>query len=436
MPVTAIVGAQWGDEGKGRIVDYLAQHADLVLRFQGGDNAGHTVVNDLGTFKLHLVPSGIFRERTLCVVGAGCAVNLDALLTELSEVEAAGVNVSQLVIARRATLVLPMLHPKLDELYEKMRSVERRIGTTKKGIGPTYTDDVARRGLRVEHLLHLDVFEQRVLALLERYNPLFIEHGKDPVELADVMAAAERWLDQLGDRIVDTIPLLQRAVDNELRIMLEGQLGVMRDLRWGIYPFVTSSHTMAAGGLVGSGLPANTVIETIGVVKTYSTAVGTGFSPVELHDEFGEKLRDIGHEYGATTGRPRRCGWFDGVAIRYAAWLNGFSGLAMTKLDVLDTFETLKICVAYEIDGVCTTEMPDAIDLERAIPIYEEWEGWMIPTKHCRSWDDLPENAKAYLLRLSELAGTPISFVSVGPKRPQMFPVTPEELFEGDAAAK
>lgn len=421
MSVTAVVGAQWGDEGKGRIIDYLAQQADVVIRFQGGDNAGHTVINEHGKHALHLIPSGIFNPATCNIIGTGCVVNPQALLEEMASLEAAGVSLDNLWISARAQMVMPY-HRQLDVLEEVARGKDT-IGTTKRGIGPAYADKAARSGLRIGDLLQPEWLEGRLDNALTTVNRKIEILGGEPVDGQALFGLLMEFREKLGDRIVDTVPMTKAAIDAGQSILLEGQLGVMRDLDWGIYPYVTSSNPTASFAPSGAGLPARAVDQVIGVVKAYSTAVGDGPFPVELHDADGEKLRAVGQEFGATTGRPRRCGWFDGVAIRYAAWLNGMTGIAITKLDVLDSFETLKICTGYRLpDGsVVTDSMPDTPVLNEVTPVYEEWPGWMESTEDCRSWDDLPKAARAYIHRLAELAGVKVDYVSVGPEREQMF---------------
>ncbi len=423
MPVTAVVGAQWGDEGKGRIIDYLAQEADVVIRFQGGDNAGHTVINEFGKHALHLIPSGIFNPHTQNIIGSGCVVNPQALLDEMASLEQAGVSLDNLWLSTRAQMLMPY-HRTLDVLEEAARGKDT-IGTTKRGIGPAYADKAARSGLRIGDLLHDEWLESRLDAALQGVNRKIAVLGGEAVDGGEIYRICLQYREQLGPRIVDTVPLVRHALESDMRLLLEGQLGVMRDLDWGIYPFVTSSNPTASYAAAGAGLPARAIDRVIGVVKAYSTAVGDGPFPVELQDEDGERLRKLGEEFGATTGRPRRCGWFDGVAIGYAAWLNGMTGLAITKLDVLDSFANLKICVGYRmLDGtVITDSMPDTPDLLHATPVYEEWEGWQASTADCRRWDDLPKPARAYLHRIGELAGTKIDFVSVGAERDQMFAI-------------
>jgi adenylosuccinate synthase len=423
MTVTAIVGAQWGDEGKGRIIDYLAQNADVVIRFQGGDNAGHTVINEYGKHALHLIPSGIFNPDTQNIIGTGCVVNPQALMEEMAGLEDAGVSLDNLWISTRAQLVMPY-HRMLDELEEAARGSDT-IGTTKRGIGPAYADKAARSGLRLGDLLQPDWLESRLDNALRTTNRKIEVLGGEPVDGKELYALLMDYREKLAYRIVDTVPMTRSAIENKSDILLEGQLGVMRDLDWGIYPYVTSSNPTAAFATSGAGLPTGAIDLVVGVVKAYSTAVGEGPFPTELFDADGDKLRDVGGEYGATTGRPRRCGWFDGVAINYAAWLNGMTGLAITKLDILDKFELIKICTGYRMpDGsVISDSMPDTPLLYEVTPIYEEWQGWNTSTEQCRSWDDLPEQARAYINRLSELAGIDVAYVSVGPERDQMFAV-------------
>ncbi len=419
MSVTAIVGAQWGDEGKGRVVDYLAQSADMVIRFQGGDNAGHTVVNDFGTFKLHLVPSGIFNPKTVNIIGTGAVVNPQSLLDEMAGVAQAGVSTENLFISNRAQMVMPY-HQILDGLQESARA-EKKIGTTKRGIGPAYADKGARRGLRLGDLLHPDWLKERLRPALENANREITHFGGEPLSLNVLFEECMAWRDALGHRIVDVLPMVRDAYRSEKSILLEGQLGVMRDLDWGIYPYVTSSNPTASFAPSGAGLPPNSINQVYGVVKAYSTAVGEGPFPTELFDENGTFLREKGNEYGATTGRPRRCGWFDGVAIGFAGYLNGFTGLAITKLDVLDGMKELKICTHYRLpDGTLIDYVPDTATLETVEPIFETHPGWDEPTTDVRRWDDLPENAKSYLKRIETLAGTPLAFVSVGAEREAM----------------
>lgn len=419
MPVTAVVGAQWGDEGKGRIVDYLGQRADLVVRYQGGDNAGHTVVNDYGKFALHLVPSGIFNPDTVCLIGAGAVVNFDTLLGEMEALAASDVDVSNLFIDRRAHVILPV-HRMLDGAEEASRKKGWEVGTTKRGIGPTYSDKAARQGIRVGDILDPERLRTRLEMLVPRKNRDLTFFGLPEVTVDELMALCAGWREKLGDRIIDALPLVRDAVRSGKRVVLEGQLGVMRDLDWGIYPYTTSSSPTAGGACVGAGMPPSAIDDVLGIVKVYSTSVGGGPFPTELTDETGEKLRKIGEEFGATTGRPRRCGWFDGVAIAYAGWINGFTGIAVTKLDILDHFESLKICVGYRLGDKILDYVPDTAGQEQVEPIYETWDGWLSDTSKARSWDELPAKAQAYINRIAELAGVPVRFISVGPERDQI----------------
>jgi len=413
--VTAVVGAQWGDEGKGKITDYLAQQADVVIRFQGGSNAGHTVVNEHGTFKLHLVPSGIFNPNALCVVGPGTVVDLPGLVEEIEMLEGRAISTANLRVSDRAHLVLPY-HIALDRLDERERG-RQKLGTTGRGVGPAYADKVARHGIQVHEVRDERRFRERVAHELLTKNAILERFGDaplDPREVADqVLAAAAR----LGDRIVDTLPIVEDAVARDARILLEGQLGAMRDLDWGIYPYVTSSNPLAGGAAVGAGIPPRYITRVIGVVKAYSTAVGEGPFPTELTGRAAHELRERAQEYGATTGRPRRVGWFDAVASHHAHRLNAFTEIAVTKLDMLGTYDRIPFCVAYEIDGKATTDMPPTSILERAKPRYEELSGWGCGITGVTDRALLPSEAKSYLRRIEETVGAPVGMVGIGPER-------------------
>jgi adenylosuccinate synthase len=413
--VTAVVGAQWGDEGKGKITDYLAQQADVVIRFQGGSNAGHTVVNEHGEFKLHLVPSGIFNPNALCIVGPGTVVDLPLLVEELESLEARGISTANLRVSDRAHLVLPY-HVALDRLDERERG-RQKLGTTGRGVGPAYADKVARHGVQVYEVRDERRFRARIAHELETKNVVLERFGDaplDPGEVAgQVLAAAAR----LGDRIVDTLPLVEQAVAGNARILLEGQLGAMRDLDWGIYPYVTSSNPLAGGAAVGAGIPPRHITRVIGVVKAYSTAVGEGPFPTELTGPEADALRERANEYGATTGRPRRVGWFDSVAPRHAHRLNAFTEIAVTKLDMLGEYDAIPFCTAYEIDGRVTCDMPPTAVLERAKPRYEELRGWRRDITAVTDRAQLPAEARAYLKRIEETVGAPVGMVGVGPER-------------------
>jgi adenylosuccinate synthase len=415
VPVTAVVGAQWGDEGKGKITDLLAQEADVVIRYQGGNNAGHTVVNQHGTFKLHLVPSGIFNPKALCIVGPGTVVSLQVLCEELRNLEAHGISTRNLRVADRAHLIMPW-HTLLDRLDERERG-RQKLGTTGQGVGPAYADKVARHGIQVYEVRDERRFRARVAHELETKNPVLARFGDaalDAKAIADEVLAAAATL---GDRIVDTLPLVEEAIRTDARVLLEGQLGAMRDLDWGIYPYVTSSNPLAGGAAVGAGIPPRYITRVIGVVKSYSTAVGEGPFPTEMTGSAGDALREMANEYGATTGRPRRVGWFDAVAARHAHRLNAFTEIAVTKLDVLGAYETIPFCVAYQLDGRRTTDMPPTNVLERATPMYEKCAGWHTGLEGVADRAHLPPEAKAYLAKIEATVGAPVGMVGIGPER-------------------
>lgn len=418
--VTAVVGLQWGDEGKGRIVDYLASDAELVIRFQGGDNAGHTVVNDLGKFGLHIIPSGVFNQETMNIVGAGTVVNFDTMRAELDHIkEVSGIEADNVFIDERAHIIMPY-HRALDGAEEGKRSEHDKIGTTKKGIGPCYADKAARMGIRAADILDEDRLRARLKAILPKKNRDLEYYGLPKADLEELLALCARWKAEFGDYIIDTQPVVRDAVMEGKKILLEGQLGIMRDNDWGIYPYTTSSNPTVSGACNGSGVPPRYITKVVGVAKAYSTSVGGGPYMTELFDETGKKLRDIGGEYGVTTGRPRRCGWFDAVAADYACWMNGVTDVALTKLDVLDTFETIRVCTGYMIDGEYYTTLPETRLQERARPIYEDFPGWLSDTTGCRTWESLPENAKGYILALEKMMGCPVTYISVGPERDQI----------------
>jgi len=417
MSVISIIGAQWGDEGKGRIVDYLATDADVVIRYQGGDNAGHTVVNDYGKFALHIIPSGIFNPKAISIVGVGAVVNFDTMATELQAIPAE--LHKNLRIDVRAHLIMPY-HCLLDGAEESKRSEHEKIGTTKRGIGPCYSDKAARTGIRAGELLDPEGLRAHIETILPKKNRELEYYGLKQFTVDELMEKCMKWKDEFGSRIVDTIPIVRKAVDAKKKIVLEGQLGIMRDLDWGIYPYTTSSNPTSGGAANVSGIAPNNIKEIIGVTKAYSTSVGGGPFTAELFDENGKKLREIGAEFGATTGRPRRCGWLDAVALDYSSYINGFTSIAVTKLDVLDTFDEIKVCVAYELDGQTTTYLPDTKGQERAKPVFKTFKGWKTDTTGCRKWEDLPKAAREYVKAIGEFAHCPVSCVSVGPERDQI----------------
>jgi adenylosuccinate synthase len=434
MSVTAVVGAQWGDEGKGRVVDYLACDADLVVRYGGGNNAGHTVVNPHGHFKLHLIPSGIFYPATRNLLGNGVVINPPALVTELDSLGQTGFDCANLFIADRAHLVMPY-HVLIDQLEERERG-KAKLGTTSRGIGPAYVDKVARRGIRMVDLMEADGFRERLAVAMRRARRIvegYFGAGGAADEMREVIDAAldeERVGDaylaageRLRSHVVDGQAMVDEALDAGERVLLEGQLGTMRDIDWGIYPYVTSSSPIPGGASLGAGLPAVAIDQVLGVAKAYTTAVGAGPLPTELEDDEGEALRARGVEFGTSTGRPRRCGWYDAVAVRFSVRLAGYSAIALTKLDVLDGFSRIRVATAYRdpADGREWRTVPASASVYgRLEPVYEDLPGWQTNTTGCRAWDELPAAARAYVERLEALAGVPISHVSVGPERAQM----------------
>lgn len=416
MPVTIVAGVQWGDEGKGRVVDLLARDADVVVRCQGGPNAGHTVINDRGKFILHSIPSGIFWDRAHCTIGAGAVVSPEGLMQEIRELMDAGIDVSRLLISERAHLIMPY-HRMLERLDEESRSNGSRVAPTGRGIAPAYADKAARRGLRAGDLLDMAAFKTRLQEELEWKNKLFSLYGQPPMELREVLAEVEPAADFLRPFIGDTTLPLFEALDKNKRIILEGQLGVMRDLDWGVYPFVTSSSPTPAGMAAGAGISPTSIDRVIGVVKAYTTAVGTGPFPTELTGPDGDMLRERGGEYGATTGRPRRCGWLDMVAVRWAVQLAGFTELVLTKVDVLDGVDTLPVCAAYQDGEAVLKSFPATSSMQRVAPAYEQMQGWQKETRSVRSMEELSLQARVYIEMIERCAGVPVGMVSVGPER-------------------
>ena len=417
MAKTVLIGSQWGDEGKGKIIDVLTANADWVVRYQGGNNAGHTVEIGDQKYVLHLTPSGILRESCKCVIGNGLVVDLIGLMSELTDLVKRGIKLDgRLFISDRAHMVL-QYHKELDGAKEGSLASGKKIGTTKRGIGPAYIDKADRTGLRLGDILE-DDFADLVRAQAEKKNETLVSMGAEPLDIDTLISDVQEAADYLRPFICDTIPLLHEAVKNDDEILFEGAQGVMLDVDFGSYPYVTSSNTGAGGAPSGSGVPPNAIDRVVGIVKAYTTRVGGGPFPTELHDEMGKHIATVGNEFGATTGRPRRCGWFDGVVARYAAMVGGINEWALMKLDVLDAVETIKVCVAYEVDGERITTVPSSIrKLERCKPIYEEFKGWNSPTTECTTWDELPEQAQKYIEYLENLTGVKVSILSVGPKR-------------------
>ena len=414
---TVLIGAQWGDEGKGKIIDVLSARADWVVRYQGGNNAGHTVEIGPDRFVLHLVPSGILQPSCRCLIGHGVVVDPVALLTELDGLRERGIQTTgRFFLSDRAHVVLPY-HRLLDEQREKSRPGPERIGTTKRGIGPAYGDKASRVGLRMADLVAGD-FPRILRQRLEEQSGHLTALGAAPLDIAAIEAGYVAAAARLAPYISDTISLLHEALRRGEAVLFEGAQGTMLDIDYGTYPFVTSSNATAGGACTGTGLPPHGVDEVVGVVKAYTTRVGEGPFPTELHDETGQRLRAEGAEFGATTGRPRRCGWFDAVVARYSAQINGIGWWAITKLDVLDSLETVRMCTAYEADGRRLDTVPADIRIvERCRPVYEDWPGWKTSTRGARRVSDLPHQARAYVARLEELTGVPAGLLSVGPQR-------------------
>jgi adenylosuccinate synthase len=428
MPATIVMGGQWGDEGKGKLTDTLAAHADVVVRANGGANAGHTVKTDQGVFKLHLIPSGILNPRSLCVVGAGVVVDPKLVLEEMAMLAARGVSLERLRISARAHVVMPY-HPILDQLEEADR-LEGSIGTTLRGNGPAYSDKVARRGIRMAELVDPTSLRYRVGQELPRWNRILSNvYDAESLDLRATLDELADYGERLRPYVAVTETLVADALEEGKSVIVECAQGAMLDVDYGTYPFVTSSATTAAGACQGAGVPPTSVNRVLGVYKAYSTRVGAGPLPTELEDATGRLIRERGHEFGTTTGRPRRTGWFDAVAARYVARLNGVSDIALTLLDVFDVFETVQVCVAYDLDGEVIDTMPARPDeLARVKPIYDRLDGWKQSTVDARDPDDLPERAAAYIRYLEMQIGVPISLVGVGPGREQIVPLaSPQE---------
>jgi adenylosuccinate synthase len=426
MPVLAIVGGQWGDEGKGKVVDQLSEKADVVVRFSGGDNAGHTVINRLGEFKLHLVPAGIF-SNVQCVIGNGVVINPAVLMSEIAMLNKSGVDTSKLAISDRAHLVMPY-HILLDELEEKSRA-GKALGTTKRGIGPAFADKTNRLGIRACDLLDKAGFKERLTLVLDGKNTLFTRvYGAPPMDFDEIYNKYCEYADILSPFIKDTISLLDRALDDKKLVILEGAQGALLDPDFGTYPYGTSSSPLAAGGCLGSGIAPNRIDSVLGIFKVYCTRVGNGPMPTELMDATGDNIREIAHEYGTTTGRPRRIGWFDAVAARFSCRINGMTRVALTRLDVFDTVPSLKICTAYELNGQRIDYFPASVaELEKCKPVYEELPGWNKPITDVRRFKDLPKEAQRYVRRIEELMGRAVSMACCGPSREQVIQV--KDLF-------
>jgi adenylosuccinate synthase len=427
MPVAAVIGAQWGDEGKGRIVDMLAEKARYVVRFSGGDNAGHTVVNPQGEFMLRLTPSGIFYKTATSIIGNGVVINPAVLNAEIDGLNKRGVNTSKLLISDRAHLIMP--YHIVIEGYEEKALGDKAIGTTLKGIGPAFADKVARNGIRAGDLLDKAYFKERLTTVLEAKNKIITKvYGGQPLSLDEIFKQYCDYADRWAPFICDTSLILQEAIEHHEPVLMEGAQGVLLDPEYGTYPFGTSSSPMSANACLGAGIPPTSLKDILGVFKAYQTRVGAGPMPTELNDKTGELMRERGHEYGTVSGRSRRCGWFDAVAARMSARVNGYTSIIITKLDILDTMQNLKICTGYVLDGKTINYFPASIAaLERCQPVYEDMPGWQTPTESARKFKELPVNAQRYIKRLEELVGCPASMISIGKSREQI--IVRKEVF-------
>lgn len=425
MPVIAVIGGQWGDEAKGKVIDVLAEDAGAVVRFSGGSNAGHTVVNQFGEFRLHLVPAGIFYPKTLCIIGNGVVVDPAALLEEIEALESKGIDTSRLFISDRAHLIMPY-HLLQDELEEKARG-GGALGTTRKGIGPCFADKVARIGLRVGDLLDKEAFKEQLHFVLGLKNRLLTRvYEIPPLSFEEIYTQYLAYAKLLKPHIGETSQLLNELVAKGELVLLEGAQGTMLDPDFGSYPYVTSSAPTAAGACLGTGLPPSQLTVVLGIFKAYTTRVGSGPFPTELVDALGARIRERAQEYGATTGRPRRCGWFDAVVARFSVQLNGCTAAAITRLDIFDELPTIKICTAYRVKEQVYHQVPAAGGLfQECQPVYEKVGGWQSSLAGVRRYEELPPQAQAYIRRLEELMGCPVSIISVGPSREQTIKVRP-----------
>ncbi|MDG2980082.1 adenylosuccinate synthase [Latilactobacillus curvatus] len=418
MTSVVVVGTQWGDEGKGKITDFLGQNADAIARYQGGDNAGHTIQLGDTTYHLQLIPSGIFNSDKLSVIGNGVVVNPKTLVSELKYLTDQGINVSQLRVSDRAHVILPY-HSKLDGLQEAAKG-DQKIGTTNRGIGPAYMDKAARSGIRIADLLDKELFATKLKQNLDEKNALFTKiYGAEPLEYETMFAEYYQYGQEIKQYVCDTSVVLNDVLDQKGNVLFEGAQGILLDIDQGTYPFVTSSNP-AGGVSTGSGVGASRIDEVVGVAKAYTSRVGDGPFPTQLDDETGDFIREAGHEYGTVTGRPRRVGWFDSVVLRHSKRVAGVTQLSLNCVDVLTGIKTLKICVAYELDGERIDRYPASLrELERCTPIYEELPGWDEDITGAKTLEDLPANARHYVERIQELVDLPLATFAVGPDREQ-----------------
>ena len=425
MATAMVLGTQWGDEGKGKIVDYLAQKADVVIRSQGGNNAGHTVVVDDKAFALRLLPSGILFSDKTCIIGSGVVVNPEVLLQELDGMKEKGVTISKLEISTRAHVIMPY-HIRIDEEDDKLKG-DAKIGTTKNGIGPCYADKITRVGIRIGDLMDKDIFAKKLRVNLKLKNRLFeTYYGCQGFDFDTIYQEYLGYADRIRPYVKDTNYSANVYINEGRKVLFEGAQATMLDIDHGTYPFCTSSNPTAGGACTGSGVGPRRMENIVGVVKAYTTRVGAGPFPAEQNNEIGEYLRNTGHEFGTVTGRPRRCGWLDTAVVKYAAMLNSLDYLAITRLDILDDLDTIKICTGYRYNGQLLPEYPASLEvLEQVEPVYEEMPGWKTDISACKTYDELPEAARKYVERISELVGVPLGIVSVGPNRSQTIILQP-----------
>lgn len=423
MATRIVVGTQWGDEGKGKYIDRLAGDSDVVVRFSGGNNAGHTIVVDGEKYALHLIPSGILHKGKTCIIGNGVVIDPAVLIKEISELNERGISTDGLMISDRAHIIMPY-HRALDELQEKFRG-DLSIGTTKRGIGPAYADKTERCGIRVCDLIDEELFGQRVRDNLKTKNPIIEKvYGGQKFDADEIISEYSEYAKVIKKYVADVNAYLFDAIDSGKNILFEGAQATFLDLDFGTYPYVTSSNPIAGGVCTGAGIGPKKIDEVYGVMKAYTTRVGAGPFPTEQDNEIGDRIRELGHEYGTTTGRPRRCGWLDAVMIRYAAKINGLTALAINHLDTIGKLDRIKLCTAYIKDGKEVSYVPASLkEVARCKPVYEEFEGWKEDISNIRKYEDLPENAKKYLKRIEEAVGVKVKFIGVGSQREQTIEV-------------
>lgn len=420
MAATVIIGSQWGDEGKGKIIDFLSESADFVVRFHGGNNAGHTVINKFGTFPLHLMPSGIFAPKAKACISNGTVIDLEVLVGEIETLLKAGFKLeNRFFISPRCHIIMPY-HKVLDKLYEEAKG-DAKTGTTGRGIGPVYADKVSYHGIRIIDLLDKEQFSKKLEIQLRIKNKIIKALGGSPLDQKEIEKTLLGLLKKIKPYITEPFPLLHKAIKSDKSILLEGAQAVFLDNDWGTYPFATASTIVPGGANAGAGIPPVAIKQTIGVVKAYTTRVGAGPFPTELHDATGEELRKAGREFGTTTGRPRRCGWFDAEMIRFAAMISGFTGIAITKLDVLDEFDELQVCTGYKLNGKQVHYYDgDAEFLNKVKPVYKTLKGWKSSTRGTTKFEKLPVRAQQYVREIEKLVGVPILYISTGPERKEI----------------